>query len=49
MVSFINSPDYIMHQKDVSELKAIKKLLYIILGFVISFFHDKTSGKTFTR
>lgn len=49
MVSFINSPDYIMHQKDVSELKAIKKLLYIILGFVISFFHDNTSGKTFTR
>ena len=49
MVSFINSPDYIMHQKDVSELKAIKKLLYLILGFVISFFHDNTSGKTFTR
>ena len=49
MVSFINSPDYIMHQKDASELKVIKRLLYIILGFVISFFHDNTSGKTFTR
>ena len=49
MVSFINSPDYIMHQKDASELKVIKRLLYTILGFVISFFHDNTSGKTFTR
>ena len=49
MVSFINSPDYIMQQKHVSELSAIKRLLYIILGFVISFFHNNTSKKTFTR
>ena len=49
MVSFINSPDYIMQQKHVSELRAIKRLLYIILGFVISFFHNNTSKKTFTR
>tara|TARA_B110000003_G_C16654642_1_gene535940 strand:- start:7544 stop:8413 length:870 start_codon:yes stop_codon:yes gene_type:complete len=49
MVSFINSPDYIMDQKDVSKLSVIKRLLYIILGIVISFFHNNTSRKTFTR
>jgi len=49
MVSFINSPDYIMQQKDVVKLNAIKKLLYIILGIVISFCHNNTSKKTFTR
>ena len=49
MVYFINSPDYIMPQKLVSELSVFKRLLYIILGIVISFFHNNTSGKTFTR
>ncbi len=49
MVSFINSPDYIIHQNDVTKLSVIKRLLYIILGIVISFCHNNTSKKTFTR